>query len=80
MEGPWRYLAWVHGLEGKEQHDGLQLMRPSVDPVAVEDVRGRLHVASLVGGRAIVGEEQQQVAQLAVHVAEDLGGRLHVHE
>mmetsp|Transcript_10546 Transcript_10546/g.32848 ORF Transcript_10546/g.32848 Transcript_10546/m.32848 type:complete len:466 (+) Transcript_10546:571-1968(+) len=73
-------LRRVGGLQGEEQADDLQLVCATVDPVAVEHIGARLHVAPAVRWQPVEAEEQQQVTQLAMHVAEDLGGRGHAHE
>ena len=55
-------------------------MRAAVDPIAVEDIRDRLHVAGGVAREAKRREEQQEGSQLAVDVAEDLARRRHVDD
>mmetsp|Transcript_64208 Transcript_64208/g.128940 ORF Transcript_64208/g.128940 Transcript_64208/m.128940 type:complete len:217 (+) Transcript_64208:48-698(+) len=53
-------------------HVRLQLVLSSVHPIAVEDVRGGLHVAPAVRRRAVEAKHEEQVSQQAVHVAENL--------
>mmetsp|Transcript_84619 Transcript_84619/g.244593 ORF Transcript_84619/g.244593 Transcript_84619/m.244593 type:complete len:306 (+) Transcript_84619:990-1907(+) len=55
-------------------------MLSPVDEIAVEDVRRRLDVAAAVGGEAELLEEHQEVPELAVDVAEDLGRHGHADE
>ena len=49
---------------GRERENG-HLVRAAVDPVPVEDIADRLHVATAVAWEAVQAEEQQQVPKLA---------------
>mmetsp|Transcript_6415 Transcript_6415/g.15811 ORF Transcript_6415/g.15811 Transcript_6415/m.15811 type:complete len:560 (-) Transcript_6415:36-1715(-) len=69
----------IDGLQRKEQDNHLYLMFPSVDEIAIEDIRRRLNVAAAMVRKAELLEEQKQVPELAVDVAENLGGHVYSH-
>jgi hypothetical protein len=68
-------------LEGIQQEQHLQLMRPSVDKVSVEDVGYHIHVTSTSSnGKPVTAKQSQKVLQLAMNVSEDLNGRANVDD
>mmetsp|Transcript_88714 Transcript_88714/g.248213 ORF Transcript_88714/g.248213 Transcript_88714/m.248213 type:complete len:284 (-) Transcript_88714:637-1488(-) len=69
----------VEDLHGEEQRDDLELVAAAVDPIAVEDVGHAGHVERRVGA-AIEVEQHEEVAQLPMDVAKDLGGNGHFRD
>jgi hypothetical protein len=55
-------------------------MRTTIDPVAVEHVRCCFDIAFAMRGEAKIPKKQQQVAQLAMDVAEDFRRHWHVDQ
>mmetsp|Transcript_116371 Transcript_116371/g.336117 ORF Transcript_116371/g.336117 Transcript_116371/m.336117 type:complete len:367 (-) Transcript_116371:852-1952(-) len=70
----------VDRLQGEQDGDHLQLMLAPVDEVTVEDVGRRLDVSTAVEGETELLEHHEEVAKLAVDVAEDLRRHGDPHE